>query len=98
MSNKVCFEYPPKVFIPSAFSPDGDHLNDRFIPNVNFIDPLDYELVIFNRMGKLLFTSNNPNEGWGGQDQPLGVYAYLLKLRNSLGDELIFSGRVNLIR
>lgn len=98
ISNKVCFEFPPKVFIPSAFSPDGDDLNDRFIPNVNFIDPLDYELIIFNRMGRLLFTTNDPSEGWDGQGQPLGVYAYLLKLHNSLGDELVFSGRVNLIR
>ncbi len=54
------------TFIPSAFTPDGDGLNDVFIPSVAGADPNDYELLIFDRWGELIFQSKNPSLGWDG--------------------------------
>ncbi len=73
------------VYIPNVFSPNGDGINDYFLPN---IDPnyqiLEYDLKIFNRWGGLIFTSLNPDDGWHGRymDEPAerGVYVYVIQI------------------
>lgn len=98
ISNLHCFDYPAIAFVPNAFSPDGDGVNDVFLPFVNYVDQSDYLLRIYDRMGRLVFESSNPNEGWKGGTFPNGTYAYHLRLRN-VHDELIEqAGKVHLIR
>lgn len=53
-------------YIPNAFSPDGDGINDIFIPILNNFDENTYELLIFNRWGELIFQSTTISEGWDG--------------------------------
>ena len=68
---------------PNAFTPDGDDKNDFFRGAGLFTLIQDYKLVIFDRWGKIVFTSEDPAEGWNGrlnnsgQLLPLGVYTYL---------------------
>lgn len=97
-----------KVFIPDAFTPNGDGSNDYFtifagIPNVKRIE----QLRIFDRWGGLVFERldippNDPLLGWDGQVKgkslPEGNYAYLARIR--FLDEAIesFSGNIQLIR
>jgi gliding motility-associated-like protein len=76
VGEKECFDL---FFLPNAFTPDGDGLNDLFKPVIdNF---LTYELLIFNRNGELVFESKDPSEGWNGSFHnkdfycPAGVYA-----------------------
>jgi gliding motility-associated-like protein len=52
------------IYVPNAFTPNNDDLNDIFY--VKGKDIIEYELFIFNRWGKLLFTSQDMNEGWNG--------------------------------
>lgn len=70
----------PKIFVPSAFTPDGDGLNDVFLPSVNNLT--QYSLQVYNRFGQLLFSSGNPSEGWdgkyNGKEAPVGIYTYRL--------------------
>jgi gliding motility-associated-like protein len=70
------------IFIPSAFSPNGDGNNDVFQIYGNCIASM--KLSIFNRWGELVFESNDINQGWDGvykaQSQPLGVYVYSLEV------------------
>lgn len=71
-------------FIPDAFSPNDDGVNDVFrIPDIQFIYP-DYEFEIYNRWGKLLFTGDIDKPEWGGTTgsggkiAPNGVYFYVV--------------------
>jgi gliding motility-associated-like protein len=97
-SNLLCLSFPPRVFIPNAFTPDNDGRNDVFLPNVNYIDPSKYELLIYDRMGNLVFSTNDPQLGWDGGDLPGAVYAYSLSLQNTRDEALTFTGRVHMIR
>ena len=56
------------IFVPSAFTPDNDGHNDRFIPIIG-CTPDDYELVIVNRWGEEVFKTNDVSEGWLGERQ-----------------------------
>jgi len=68
----------PLIFIPSAFTPDGDNLNDVLYPIVNNL--VAYNFRILNRWGQTVFYSIDPNEGWDGKyngaDEVPGTYVY----------------------
>jgi gliding motility-associated-like protein len=70
------------VYIPSAFSPNRDNKNELFLCKVNCTE-FQGKLEIYNRMGQLLFQSQDLEEGWDGtwkgKDAPEGVYIYVLK-------------------
>lgn len=53
------------LFVPNAFTPNGDGVNDVFLPKGRGID--QYSLSIYNRWGDKLFESNDPAKGWDGQ-------------------------------
>ena len=54
------------VYVPNAFTPDQDGNNEIFIPIISGHDPEEYEFMIFNRWGELIFISENSNSGWDG--------------------------------
>ena len=55
------------LFFPSAFTPNGDSKNDGFGPaGVNFFGITNYQLVVYNRYGKVVFRSSNPYKKWDG--------------------------------
>ena len=54
------------LFVPNAFTPDGDGFNNVFLPIVSGHDPQKYHLTIFNRWGEILFESYNSEVGWDG--------------------------------
>jgi gliding motility-associated-like protein len=57
----------PAFQIPNSFTPDGDGVNDVFIPVPATIQT--WKFSIFNRWGELVFSTNNPQEGWTGHYQ-----------------------------
>jgi len=67
------------VFFPNAFTPNGDGLNDQFKPVVYSLS--DFHWKIFNRIGQLVFETNEYNKGWDGRvhGQPAvpGVYVWI---------------------
>lgn len=70
------------VYIPNAFTPDGDGINDEF--GVSFYcAPYDYEMVIYNRWGVAIRRLTYPSETWdgriGGDKIPNGVYGYQVR-------------------
>ncbi len=79
------------IFIPEAFSPNGDGVNDRFsIENIDVVYP-DYTIEIFNRNGNAVYKGNARSEAWDGtanQHQlgnkilPNGVYFYIINYNN----------------
>jgi gliding motility-associated-like protein len=91
-------------YLPNAFTPNGDGLNDSFapLPRADYFG--EYHLSIHNRWGELLFESSSPNKGWDGRFKGQlaleGVYIYRIVYnanRNSTEDKVV-SGTVVLLR
>lgn len=53
------------IFIPTAFTPNGDGKNDQFKPLVSG-RMVEYELVVYNRLGEVVFRTSEVNNGWSG--------------------------------
>ncbi len=71
------------IFIPSAFSPNGDGLNDTWkIPALNAFS--SFELSVFNRYGEIVFQSKSTSLAWDGTYKgakaPIGSYVYQITL------------------
>ena len=88
------------VYIPDAFTPDGDGLNDVFTPIVNAA--IDYRFEIFDRWGERVFLSLSPGEGWDGtfRGKPCQQAAYVWKMSTSdyKGEPQRRQGHVVLVR
>ncbi|MBK9356594.1 MAG: gliding motility-associated C-terminal domain-containing protein [Bacteroidales bacterium] len=71
-----------ELLIPNAFTPNGDNLNDSFIPYFNGFEPSLYNMSIYSKWGQLLFTSSDAGKGWDGTIEgvpaPPGVYVYVI--------------------
>jgi gliding motility-associated-like protein len=89
----------PPVYIPSAFTPNGDGLNDTWaIGNL----PKENELVIFNRWGELIYRKVNYANEWDGTNRdgsklPLGIYIYQLTYNHNNGKTIIDQGWVSVL-
>lgn len=90
-----------RVLMPSAFTPNGDGINDQLLPATVFASVDGYDLMIYNRWGEQVFASNDILNGWNGEvddiPQPLGAYTYILRYTCS-GDPFSSSGLVYLLR
>ncbi len=88
------------VFIPNAFTPNGDGKNDLLQVYGNTITALD--MKIFNQWGELIFTMKDVSSKWDGsykgKQQPVGVYIYVAKVKLQSGNTITKKGSVNLIR
>ncbi len=103
---------PNDIYIPNAFTPNGDDINDTF--RVYNLNTVLYQLTIYNRWGEAVFYSDDPNKGWGGTDEfggntifkgrtcPEGIYKWTLiyRLNTPTGTppQQIISGNVLLMR
>ena len=71
------------VFVPDAFTPNGDGLNDSFKVICNSV--IDFDLKVFNRWGEQIFHSDDINKGWDGkfmgEKVEEGVYFWQLSLQ-----------------
>ncbi|MEM1134271.1 MAG: PKD domain-containing protein [Bacteroidota bacterium] len=92
----------PLVFLPNAFTPNGDGLNDGFeVKGANF---LNFELTIYNRWGEMIFQSTDRDQPWmgnfNGRPMPAGLYPYVVKFESELdpGEQMVRYGNVSLIR
>jgi gliding motility-associated-like protein len=86
------------IFVPNAFTPNRDGLNDSWnIPALSALP--NFEIRVFNRYGQIVFHTRNNNTGWNGKfngtDQPIGTYVYLINIDNG---KRILKGPLMLIR
>ena len=76
-----------KFYIPSAFTPNNDGINDAFQPSGECVLS-NYELRIYNRWGQLVYESSNALQGWDGtlkgEPQPVGIYVYQLSYKDGI--------------
>jgi gliding motility-associated-like protein len=90
------------VFIPNAFTPNDDGLNDVFKPSTNGIDREKYQFTIYDRWGRMFFFTKNPDEGWdgsiNGKEAAQGVFTYVVSYSEIKGTGKTLKGFVTLIR
>ena len=69
------------ILVPKSFTPNNDGVNDLLLPYLAGIKTFQY-FKIYNRFGKLLFESNNPDTGWNGSlngiPQPMAIYIWVV--------------------
>ena len=90
----------PTNYVPNAFSPNGDGINDIFKP-INVGSNIEY-FRVFNRYGEIVFQTSRFRDGWNGffkgKEQPAGAYVWVYKGKDSRGREIIEKGTVMLVR
>ncbi|MGC1243833.1 MAG: gliding motility-associated C-terminal domain-containing protein [Chryseosolibacter sp.] len=100
VSNRVAILKDPNLFHPTAFTPNGDNLNDFFTVFGQYV--VGFEMKIFNRWGELLFTTDNIETGWDGafrgQEMPEGTYTFIAHITDRAGRTFKRSGSVLLLR
>jgi len=90
--------------LPNAFTPNGDGLNDVFIPIRRYDFVKQYHLSIYNRWGQIVFETDNIDEGWDGTSlgkaAPKGNYVYNIIYTSypDLDTEKNYKGQVVLLR
>lgn len=94
---------PCEITIPNIFTPNGDGTNDYFVIN-NLTNYPYSQLVVYNRWGKKVYSSNNYQNDWDGENVADGVYYYVLTLMREAqqvgyeGWNQHFSGSVTIMR
>ncbi|MDZ4824362.1 MAG: gliding motility-associated C-terminal domain-containing protein [Flavobacteriales bacterium] len=92
----------PVIYIPNAFTPNGDGLNEVWYPALSPM--LHFELTIYNRWGDAIFKTKDVGSGWNGSVHdgnyfaPNDVYSYAFKCTNHQHMASVVKGFVVLIR
>jgi gliding motility-associated-like protein len=91
-----------KLWVPNAFTPEGDGLNETFNVHGLTSEFYGYEMQIYDRWGSKVYHSNNIAKGWdgtvNGKNGLPGVYVYIITMRNPLHHVIQFKGAVTLLR
>jgi len=99
VSNEVRLYLPMKIYLPTAFTPNGDGLNDTFGAVGEGIEA--YQLRIYNRWGEIIFQAKSIKEKWSGLQNgkpvPQGEYSYELLAYGKEFGEIHTSGSVMVI-
>lgn len=91
-----------KVYLPNAFSPNGDGINDRFeiYPGAGIAEVLNFQ--VYNRWGGLVFDAQEGEQSWDGtfhsEPAEAGVYAYVVQVRWVDGFTTLYEGDLQLFR
>lgn len=100
ISNEDCIWVNSWLYVPNAFSPNGDGLNDYFVTPGWYIK--DYHISIYNRWGEKLFESNSLYESWDGTYEGKIVeneaYVYIIESKGIDNIKRAYKGTVTVIR
>ena len=88
------------LFVPDAFTPNGDGKNDVLYVRANAVD--EFYFALYNRWGQKVFETRDLNTGWDGffqgRKSSPDVFGYILQLKCLTGGEVTRKGNVTLIR
>lgn len=89
------------IFVPKSFTPNNDGINDILYPYLSGIKEFKY-FKVYNRFGKAVFESTNPDRGWNGSwngvAQPMGIYLWISVGTALDGTPIELKGQTLLIR
>ena len=103
-SENLCTDTATRVVIvsdhlfyaPTAFTPDGDGLNDTWAPSVH--GAREYELIVFDRWGTERFRTTDTKAEWSGDGLPQSVYNYTARIKEFGSFAKEYAGHVTLLR
>jgi gliding motility-associated-like protein len=91
----------PELYVPSAFSPNNDGINDEFKFIAVGMKSVD-QFTVFNRYGQIVYSSTELMKGWNGRlsgiSQPSGTYVWMIKGVDLAGNVHSKKGTVTLVR
>ncbi len=93
-----------EFYAPSAFSPDGNDVNDIFLPKGIAYDASTFRMMIFDRWGNLIFYSDDNTKGWDGranhgtQIAEIDVYVWKVELTDNQRIKHSYIGSVTLLK
>lgn len=96
----------PRVtyFMPNAFTPNMDGLNDYFIGAGVTAGMENFQMTIWNRWGEQVFITSDPNDAWNGRknntgkESPSGVYVYIVQYTDPRANSFVLKGYATLVR
>ncbi len=99
-----CITIEPEFtfFIPNAFSPNGDNINDEFYGKGNYITT--FEMSIFDRWGNLIFFADDISKHWDGKANhgselaQEDVYVYVVKIKDNKDKKHKYTGTVTIVK
>lgn len=101
-SMEVCLDGDVAIYVPNAFTPNGNGTNEVFIPQCYGIDPMKYQFWVFDRWGNEIFTTTDINQGWdgtiGGTKCQIDTYVWRVYAWDILGNPHKLVGGFSLIR
>jgi len=92
------------IFAPSAFTPNGDGINETFFPKGIGIDENNFHLYIYDRWGDLIFETDDINKPWDGKandgkrEAQIDTYIWLIESYDINGQEHEYIGKVSIIQ
>lgn len=91
----------PDIYVPTAFTPNGDGMNDVFRPIPVGINKINY-FRVYNRWGQIVFETTQYMKGWdgnfNGKPAVAGGYVWMVEGEDFKGDAIVKKGTVLLIR
>ncbi len=89
------------IYVPRAFSPNNDGVNDLLKPILVGIQTFHY-FTVYNRWGNIIFTTTDPNQGWDGTfkgvPQPVETYLWIAEGIDVNGKKIVAKGMTSLVR
>jgi gliding motility-associated-like protein len=99
-SNYYEFRQEPRLYVPTAFTPNGDTENNTFDIRGAFLDT--FEMNVYNRWGEVVYSTKTPSPGWdgtvNGTPLPTGYYSYRISVIDLSGQPVVKTGSVLLLR
>jgi gliding motility-associated-like protein len=90
----------PTLYVPNAFTPDGDGTNDFFMAKGKNIE--EFQMLIFDRWGNIVFKTNSLTSGWdgivNGEQAKEDVYVYKIQYKTNSNQVLTQEGHLSLLK
>jgi len=103
-TGEIFLEVHFRLMAPTAFSPNGDGVNDEFVIHPIGTDLDEFEMTIYNRFGEIVFETTDPAEFWNGKLNntddlmPTEVYTWIANLTYIGGESVLDKGTITLLR
>jgi gliding motility-associated-like protein len=90
-------------YAPNSFTPDGDEFNQTWTFSIQGVDEYNFELLIFNRWGEIIWETHDINSAWDGtylgKIVPAGTYTWVARVKDIYSDEKReFNGYINVLK
>ncbi|MBC7862580.1 MAG: gliding motility-associated C-terminal domain-containing protein [Bacteroidia bacterium] len=92
------------IYVPNAFTPGGNGINELFYPQGVGVDTEHYQMWIYDRWGNMIFTTTEWTKGWDGKVQgkadvvQMDVYVWKIKVRSLMGEKKSYVGHVTVVK